>query len=636
MNKEIALELKNICKYFPGGVIANKNANLTLYKGEILSLLGENGSGKTTLMNMISGIYFPDEGQIFVGGKEVSIRGPKDAFDLKIGMVHQHFKLIDVFTAADNIILGEEMPKYSLKEAFKQIKDDCASAENKAKGVLLAALKTAALPFIKIGKFIAFNHLARQRAKKLQEIVGKYGFNIDLSKYIYEMSVSEKQTVEIIKVLYRGADILILDEPTAVLTPQEIKKLFAVLREMKKDGKSIVIITHKLNEVMEISDRVAVLRKGEHVGTVNTTETSEKALAEMMVGKKLDLNIERKDPADPKPRLILKDITVLNKEGGRAIDGVSFSVNGGEILGIAGISGNGQKELLEGIAGLQKVESGEIIFHNPKENKPVTFFHKDLKQIKKMAAEGFFHYPDGNKVDLTGKSNKEITRLVNEEQILFYEDEIIDLRHRTPREIQELGIKLSFVPEDRLNMGLVGNMSIIDNMALRSYRKGRSIFVNKKKPKALADTIIRDLEVVTPSDMTPVRRLSGGNVQKVLVGREISSSPKVLMAAYPVRGLDINSSYLIYDLLNKQKEKNVDVVFVGEDLDVMMALCDRILVLCHGRVMGIVPGRTVTKEDLGLMMTGSLDLSKKAAEDAVPSAEETAEATVKEAENDQE
>ena len=636
MNKEIALELKNICKYFPGGVIANKNANLTLYKGEILSLLGENGSGKTTLMNMISGIYFPDEGQIFVGGKEVSIRGPKDAFDLKIGMVHQHFKLIDVFTAADNIILGEEMPKYSLKEAFKQIKDDCASAENKAKGVLLAALKTAALPFIKIGKFIAFNHLARQRAKKLQEIVGKYGFNIDLSKYIYEMSVSEKQTVEIIKVLYRGADILILDEPTAVLTPQEIKKLFAVLREMKKDGKSIVIITHKLNEVMEISDRVAVLRKGEHVGTADTSDTSEKALAEMMVGKKLDLNIERKDPADPKPRLILKDITVLNKEGGRAIDGVSFSVNGGEILGIAGISGNGQKELLEGIAGLQKVESGEIIFHNPKENKPVTFFHKDLKQIKKMAAEGFFHYPDGNKVDLTGKSNKEITRLVNEEQILFYEDEIIDLRHRTPREIQELGIKLSFVPEDRLNMGLVGNMSIIDNMALRSYRKGRSIFVNKKKPKALADTIIRDLEVVTPSDMTPVRRLSGGNVQKVLVGREISSSPKVLMAAYPVRGLDINSSYLIYDLLNKQKEKNVAVVFVGEDLDVMMALCDRILVLCHGRVMGIVPGRTVTKEDLGLMMTGSLDLSKEAAEDAVPSAEETAEATVKEAENDQE
>ena len=624
MNKEKALELKNICKYFPGGVVANKNANLTLYKGEILSLLGENGSGKTTLMNMISGIYFPDEGQIFVDGKEVSIRGPKDAFDLKIGMVHQHFKLIDVFTAADNILLGEKMPEYSIRKEYAKIKEEYdselaagdASDGDKKKAHsfssrLKLAGKVAALPFIKCGKAVAFNHLARKRAKALQETVAHYGFDIDLSKYIYEMSVSEKQTVEIIKVLYRGANILILDEPTAVLTPQEITKLFAVLRKMKASGKSIIIITHKLNEVMEISDRVAVLRKGEHVGTVNTSETNEKALAEMMVGKKLDLNIERKTPENPFPRLILKDISVPNKDGGYAVDKVSFTLNGGEILGVAGISGNGQKELLEGIAGLQKVESGDIIFHNPKKNKPVTFFHKDLKQIKRMAAEGFFHDPDGNKVDFAGKSNKEITRLVKEEQVLFYEDEIIDLRHRTPREIQELGIKLSFVPEDRLNMGLVGNMSIVDNMALRSYRKGRSIFVNKKRPKALADKIISDLEVVTPSDQTPVRRLSGGNVQKVLVGREISSSPKVLMTAYPVRGLDINSSYLIYDLLNQQKAKNVAVLFVGEDLDVMLALCDRILVLCHGKVMGVVSGANVTKEQLGLMMTGALDLNEE-------------------------
>ena len=583
MNKEIALEMKNICKYFPGNVVANKNANLTLYKGEILSLLGENGSGKTTLMNMISGIYYPDSGQIFVGGKEVSIRGPKDAFDLKIGMVHQHFKLIDIFTAAQNIALGAKDKGHF---SIKKISDD------------------------------------------VRQMSARYGFIIDPEKFIYEMSVSEKQTVEIIKTLYRGADILILDEPTAVLTPQEIKTLFNVLREMKKDGKSIVIITHKLNEVMEISDRVAVLRKGEHVGTVDTKDTNEKALAEMMVGKKLDLNIDRKDPVDPKPRLIIEHMTVKNRDGMEAINDVSFTVNGGEILGIAGISGNGQKELLEGIAGLQKVETGDIIFHNPKKDKPVTFFHKDLKQIKKMAAEGCFHDPDGRKWDFTGLSNKEITRLVNEEKVLFYEDEIIDLRHRTPRQIQELGIKLSFVPEDRLNMGLVGNMSIIDNMALRSYRKGKSIFVNKKRPKALADTIINDLEVVTPSDLTPVRRLSGGNVQKVLVGREISSSPKVLMAAYPVRGLDINSSYLIYNLLNQQKEKNVAVVFVGEDLDVMMALCDRILVLCHGKVMGIVPGRTITKEKLGLMMTGSLDLSK--GEDAA----EAEEVAKKEAKND--
>ena len=635
MNKEAILELKNICKYFPGNVVANKNANLTLYRGEILSLLGENGSGKTTLMNMISGIYYPDEGQIFVNGKEVTIKSPKDAFDLHIGMVHQHFKLIDVFTAADNIILGEEMPEYSIKQEYKRIKEEYNKEMTNAKAAEEAylssegkkfgkerdallrkkagicarrTLKCAALPFIKFGKKVAFNHLSRSRVKTLQAIIERYGFDIDLSKNIFEMSVSEKQTVEIIKVLYRGADILILDEPTAVLTPQEIHKLFDVLRKMRESGKSIVIITHKLNEVMEISDRVAVLRKGEHVGTVFTSETSEKALTEMMVGQKIDLNIDRKPPVDPKPRLLIEHMTVKNKDGLNAVDDVSFSANGGEILGIAGISGNGQKELLEGIAGLQKKESGDIIFHNPKKNKPVTFFHKDLKQIKKMAEEGCFHYPDGTKVDLTGKSAKEITRLVNEEQILFYEDEIIDLRQRTPREIQELGIKLSFVPEDRLNMGLVGNMSIVDNMALRSYRKGKSIFVNKKRPKTLADRIITDLEVVTPSDMTPVRRLSGGNVQKVLVGREISSSPKVLMVAYPVRGLDINSSYLIYNLLNKQKENNVAVVYVGEDLDVMLALCDRILVLCHGKVMGIVDATKVTKEELGLMMTGALEM----------------------------
>jgi len=610
----VAISLRNVTKTF-GSVIANKNVDLDVRRGEILSLLGENGSGKTTLMNMISGIYYPDEGKIFVDGKEVLIKNPKDAFALKIGMIHQHFKLVEVFTAADNVLLGEKMPTYSIREEYAKLKDEYksetavgGSEENKGAKPRAAAFcklagKTIALPFIKLGKFMKFNHLARNRVEELQKLVETYGFDIDLSKHIFEMSVSEKQTVEIIKVLYRGADILILDEPTAVLTPQEIRKLFDVLRKMREHGKSIVIITHKLNEVMEISDRVAVLRKGEHIGTVETKDTNEKALTEMMVGQKVDLNIDRKPPVDPKPRLIIEHMTVKNRDGINAVEDVSFTVNGGEILGIAGISGNGQKELLEGIAGLQKTESGEIIFHNPKKNKPVTFFHKDLKQIKRMAAEGKFHYPDGTPVDLTGKSNKEIVQLVNEEKILFYEDEIIDLRHRTPREIQELGIKLSFVPEDRLNMGLVGNMSIVDNMALRSYRKGRSIFVNKKKPKALADKIINDLEVVTPSDQTPVRRLSGGNVQKVLVGREISSSPKVLMTAYPVRGLDINSSYLIYNLLNQQKEKNVAVVYVGEDLDVLLDLCDRILVLAGGKIAGIVDARSITKEEVGLMMT---------------------------------
>ena len=611
-----AIELVGITKTF-GSIHANQDVTLDVEQGEILSLLGENGSGKTTLMNMLAGIYFPDAGHIFVNGEEVVIKSPIDAFNHKIGMVHQHFKLVDLFTAADNIILGEKMPKFSIKEKSQEYKHQAAeeiaaldeNLDEKAKKKETSKIngkyrgKICALPFVKLGKEIAFNHLSRNRAKSIQKIADQYGFDIDLKKKIYEMSVSEKQTVEIIKVLYRGADYLILDEPTAVLTPQEIQKLFAVMRKMRENGKSIIIITHKLNEVMEISDRVAVLRKGKYIGTVKTSETSEAALTEMMVGEKVDLNIDRELPVNPQPRLVVDNLSVLNKDGVKAIDDVSFVANGGEILGIAGISGNGQKELLEGIAGLRPVESGTIIFHNPKQNKPVTFFHNDLKQIRKKAEMGMFHYPDGTPVDLKGKSAKEITRLVNEEQILYYENEIIDLNKKTPREIQELGIKLSFVPEDRLNMGLVGNMSIVDNMMLRSYRKGNSIFVNRKKPKALADKIIDDLGVVTPSDMTPVRRLSGGNVQKVLVGREISSSPKVLMSAYPVRGLDVNSSYLIYNLLNAQKERNTAVIYVGEDLDVLIALCDRILVLCGGKVSAIVDARHVTKEQLGLLMT---------------------------------
>ena len=585
MDKSLAIELVGITKTFGAKVVANKDVNMDLREGEILSLLGENGSGKTTLMNMIAGIYTPDSGKIYVRGEEVVIKSPIDAFSHKIGMIHQHFKLVDLFTAADNILLGEKI-------SFED--------ENTEEGAKTNAFKRF---FVHLGKRFVFAWLQRSRVKKLQAIVDNYGFGIDLSRKIYDMSVSEKQTVEIIKVLYRGADILILDEPTAVLTPQEIDKLFAVLRKMRDEGKSIIIITHKLNEVMAISDRVAVLRKGEHIATVETADTNEKELTDMMVGQKMDLNIEREMPVKPKPRLFINDMSVVNKEGRTMVDNVSFEICGGEILGIAGISGNGQKELLEGIAGLQPMAGGEIIFHNPKENKPVTLFHHDVKKIRAMAAEGYFHYPNGVKVDLSGKSNKEIIQLVKDEQIIFYEDEIINLKDKTPREIQELGIKLSFVPEDRLNMGLVGNMSIVDNMMLRSYRKGKGIFLNRKRPKTLAGKIIEDLEVVTPSDQTPVRRLSGGNVQKVLVGREISSSPKVLMTAYPVRGLDINSSYTIYNLLNEQKKKNVAVLYVGEDLDVLLALCDRILVLCGGKISGIVDARNITKEEIGLMMT---------------------------------
>ena len=323
MSKTAAIELKNISKSF-GKTVANDNVCLTAYKGEILSVLGENGSGKTTLMNMISGIYFPDSGEIFVDGKEAVIRSPKDAFALGIGMIHQHFKLVNVFSATENIILGiKEKGRFSVAES----------------------------------------------EKKVRAIADTYGFEIDPKKKIYDMSVSEKQTVEIIKVLYRGANILILDEPTAVLTPQETEKLFNVLRKMRNDGKCIIIITHKLHEVMALSDRVAVLRKGKYVGSVNTSETSESELTEMMVGKKVALDIERPEPVGCEDRLVVNGLNCINRDGVHVLSDVSFTARSGEILGIAGIAGSGQRELLEAIAGLQHIESGAIEYIDPKSGK---------------------------------------------------------------------------------------------------------------------------------------------------------------------------------------------------------------------------------------------------------------------------
>ena len=501
-NKVAAVKMRNITKTF-GSVVANDKVWLDIYKGEILALLGENGSGKTTLMNMLSGIYFPDEGRIYIDDKEVVIRSPKDAFDLKIGMIHQHFKLVDVLTATENIILG-------LNE----------------KGPL--DLKAA--------------------SEKIRAICDQYGFDVDPNQKIYDMSVSQKQTVEIIKVLYRGADILILDEPTAVLTPQETDKLFAVLRNMRDDGKAIVIITHKMHEVEALSDRVAVLRLGRFIGDMPTAETNAQDMTNMMVGHPVTLNIDRPDPVDPKPRIEVKNLTVSSSDGIKKLEDISFTAYSGEILGIAGISGCGQKELLEAIAGLQKVDTGSI-----------TYIHDD-----------------GTAEELICKSSLEVA---------------------------DMGVALSFVPEDRLGMGLVGNMDLVDNMMLRSYRQGKSFFTNRKASRKLAEEVVKNLEVRTPGISTPVRRLSGGNVQKVLLGREIASSPTVLLTAYAVRGLDINSSYTIYDLINQQKASGVAVIFVGEDLDVLLELADRILVLCGGKVSGIIPGRGAKKREVGMMMT---------------------------------
>lgn len=492
----------NITKTF-GSVTANKEVNFELKTGEILALLGENGSGKTTLMNMLSGIYFPDEGRIYINGTEAGIASPKDAYKYGIGMIHQHFKLVDVFTVAENITLGiEDDAKYDLKAV----------------------------------------------AAKINEISERYGFVIDPHKKIYELSVSQKQTVEIIKALYRGANILILDEPTAVLTPQETDKLFAIMRSMKKDGKSIIIITHKLNEVMEISDRVAILRKGEYIGSRETCETNPQALTDLMVGHATTLDINRPDPVDPEPRLIIKGLTCLDKEGVKRLDNVSFTANSGEILGIAGIAGSGQKELLEAIGGLCEISSGSIRYTPA----------------------------DAQESELVGLD---------------------------PLSIRKKGIAMAFVPEDRLGMGLVGSMGMTGNMMLRSWRDHKGIFTDTKSPNELANRIWQELEVVTPSTSFPVRRMSGGNVQKVLVGREIASAPSVLMTAYAVRGLDINTSYTIYNLLTEQKQKGVAVIYIGEDLDVLLALCDRLVVLCGGQVSGIVDARKVSKEEVGLLMT---------------------------------
>lgn len=495
------LELSGVTKTF-GSVVANDNIYLSAKKGEILALLGENGSGKTTLMNILAGIYKPDSGTIYVNGEPVVINSPEDANNLKIGMIHQHFKLVDVHSVAENIILGNKSNGFFLKKSLKE---------------------------------------------KVREISVKFGLEIDPDKKICNMSVSEKQTVEILKVLYRGADILILDEPTAVLTPQETEKLFKILKAMKEKGCTVIIITHKLNEVMEISDRVTILRKGQSVATVNTKETNIHELTELMVGRPVELSIDRPIPEKTKEILAIHNLTVSNEEGIDVLKDVSFSIKSGEILGVAGVAGSGQKELCESIAGLLPVRLGAILY---------------------------------NKENIVGK---------------------------TPDEIIKMGISMSFIPEDRLGMGLAASMSLVDNMILKNYRStSKGPFVKKAVARKVTEKVIEQFEISTPSADTPVRRLSGGNVQKVLLGREIESNPNVLITAYAVRGLDINSSYAIYDAINEQKKKGVGILFIGEDLDVMLELCDKIMVLCHGKITGIEDARTTTKEKIGLLMTDAL------------------------------
>ncbi|MCG8499127.1 MAG: ABC transporter ATP-binding protein [Firmicutes bacterium] len=499
MDRSIFIQMNEISKTF-GTIRANHNINLTVCQGEVHALLGENGAGKSTLMNMLSGIYSPDSGSIFIHGKEVHFTSPKESIAMGIGMIHQHFKLVDVLTAKENIILGQK------------------------------------------GNFFVNQ---KKLAQQIRQISQKFGLEIEPDKKIYDMSVGEKQTVEIVKVLYRGADILILDEPTAVLTPQETRKLFQIINKMKEEGCAVIIITHKLHEVMEIADKITVLRKGETVGTVNKSDTTPKALTDLMVGRSVDLSIERV-AVEKKERLLqVEHLTVQDSEKVHVLDDVSFTLSTGEILGVAGVAGSGQKELCESIAGLCTVQRGDIVY---------------------------------NGENIVGE---------------------------TPRDIIKRGISMSFVPEDRLGMGLVASMDIVDNLILKEYQNQKGLFIYRKPVKKKAKQIIQRLDIQTPGVHHPVKQLSGGNIQKVLLGREIDSGPQLLITAYPVRGLDIGASHVIYDLLNEQKQKDVGILFVGEDLDVLLELSDRIMVLCEGKITGIVDAKSATKEQIGLLMGGA-------------------------------
>jgi simple sugar transport system ATP-binding protein len=498
MDAKPVVSMRGITKTF-GSVIANDCVDFSLNRGEIHALLGENGSGKSTLMNILSGLYRPDAGQIFVHGQCVAVTSPAAAISHGIGMIHQHFKLAEAFTVLDNILLGSER---------------------------------------------RFFTGAKKRHKEIEAISESYGFGIDPAQYVKDMPIGAKQAVEIIKVLYKGADILILDEPTAVLTPQETEKLFAIMRAMRDSGKSIIFITHKLGEIMAVSDRVTILRKGKYITTVDTDKTTEDELVTHVVGKRVNLSIARPKVTPGERLLCVESLCANDRNGAPALRNVSLNVHAGEILGVAGISGSGQKQLCEVLAGLHPVLSGRI--------------------------------------DYMGQ----------------------DLLKMRPIDIIRQGVSMSFVPEDRLGMGLVAGMSITENMMLKDHNLQKGAFLDRKPYRQTAREVVEQLRIDTPGIDFQVSRLSGGNIQKVLVGRELKSSPNLLITAYPVRGLDIGASMQIYDLLNRRKQEGAGVIFVGEDLDVILELCDRILVLCQGSVTGIVDADKTTKTALGYMMTG--------------------------------
>ncbi|WP_042699005.1 ABC transporter ATP-binding protein [Thermococcus sp. PK] len=498
------IEMKGIVKVYPDGTKALKGVDFSVKKGEIHGLLGENGAGKTTLMKILSGMLHPTEGKIFVNGKEVRFKSPADALANGIGMVHQHFTLVDVFDGLHNIILGME-----------------------GHGL--------------------FSKIDVEKAKeKLQKLMDELNFQVPLDVPVENLPVGVQQRIEILKTLYRDVDVLILDEPTAVLTPIEVKELFDVLRKLKSQGKTIIFISHKLREVMEITDRVTVLRKGELIGTVNTRETTPKELAKMMVGREVVLKIEKPPKEAGKPVLEVKDLWVKGDRGEDAVKGLTFEVRAGEIFGIAGVEGNGQTELIEAISGLRKVEKGKVIL---------------------------------NGKDITG---------------------------RPPRELYDLG--MAHIPEDRIHMGLVIEMSVAENSILglhwRKAFRGPLGLIRWDKVKEHAAKLVKDFEVVVPSIEAPAKSLSGGNQQKLIVAREVSKEPEFIIASQPTRGVDVASTEYIRNYLIKLRNENKAVLLVSADLDEVLQLSDRMAIIYEGKFVGIVKPEEVTEEQIGLMMGG--------------------------------
>jgi simple sugar transport system ATP-binding protein len=494
------LEMRGIVKRFPG-VVANDGVDFTARAGEIHALLGENGAGKTTLMRVLYGIYQPDEGEIFLDGRAIRVRSPAEALALGIGMVHQHFRLVPTLSVEENVILG-------LREGL-------------------------------------FGNLRRVR-ERLAAIARDYGLEVDPRAKVWELSVGEQQRVEILKALYRRVQILIMDEPTSVLTPQEVKQLFSTLRSLVEAGLTVIFITHKLDEVLEVSDRVTVLRKGKVVATLPTAEADKPSLARMMVGREVVFRLER-GPAKLGEKLLeVRDLQALNDRGLPAIRGLSFELYGGEILGVAGVAGNGQKELVEVLTGLRKATKGRVL--------------------------------------LFGK----------------------DLTNRSPKEIAAAGV--AHIPEERLRRGLVPEMSVAENLVLKSYRDppfARGPFLDQRVIISHAERAIAAYQIMTPSYNTPAKLLSGGNIQRLILARELSGQPRLIIAAHPTYGLDVGATEQIRGLLLRQRELGAGVLLISEDLEEILSLSDRILVLFAGQAMGLLEAEEAELEELGLLMAGA-------------------------------